>query len=225
MYDGINWFICVGIEIEEEITQKFKNEGVGIDVGVKDLAVCSDGNTYKNINKTPGVKKIEKKKRRLQRIISRKYEINKEGESYKKTCNIIKSEKKMRKIQNKLNNIRKDYINKATTEIIRRKPSYIVLEDLNVSGMMKNKHLSKAIQQQNFYEFRRQICYKAGWNNIGVVFAGRFFPSSKTCSCCGNVKKGLKLSDRVYKCEKCGLVIDRDFNASINLKNYYFQNL
>lgn len=217
-YDGLYWYVSVGIEVEDNITIP-KNEGIGIDLGIKDLAICSDGNTYKNINKTQKVKKLEKRKRRLQRSISRRYEKNKKGESYCKTSNIIKREKELLKITKRLTNIRHNYLHQTTSEIIKREPSFICIEDLNVSGMMKNKHLSKAVQQQSFYEFRRQIEYKAEWNNIPVIMADRFFPSSKLCSCCGNIKKDLKLSDRIYKCE-CGNIIDRDFQASLNLKVY-----
>ena len=217
-YDGLNWYLTVGIEYEDSIATPF-NEGIGIDLGIKDLAICSDSNKYKNINKTQKVKKLEKQKRRLQRSISRSYEKNKKGESYCKTNNVIKKEKLLLKLNHRLTNIRQDYLHKTTSEIIKREPSFIVLEDLNVSGMMKNKHLSKAVQQQGFYEFRRQIEYKSAWNNISVIMADRFFPSSKLCSCCGNIKKDLKLSDRIYKCE-CGNVIDRDFQAALNLKRY-----
>lgn len=217
-YDGLYWYVSVSLEINDNAILQ-SNEGIGIDLGIKDLAICSDGNTYKNINKTPKVKKIEKRKRRLQRSISRRYEKNKKGESYCKTNNIIKSEKQLLKVYRKLTNIRQNYLHQTTTEIIKREPSFICIEDLNVSGMMKNKHLSKAVQQQSFYEFRKQIEYKSAWNNIPVVIANRFFPSSKLCSCCGNIKKDLKLSDRIYKCE-CGNIIDRDFQASLNLKAY-----
>ena len=217
-YDGVNWWITVGIEYEDT-NEISSNEGIGIDLGIKDLAICSDGSTYKNINKTQEVKKIEKRKRRLQRSISRRYEKNKKGNNYCKTNNIVKSEKQLLKMYRRLTNIRQNYLHQTTTEIIKREPSFICVEDLNVSGMMKNRHLSKAVQQQKFYEFRRQIEYKAEWNNIPVIVADRFFPSSKLCSCCGNIKKDLKLSDRIYKCE-CGNVIDRDFQASLNLKRY-----
>lgn len=217
-YDGLNWYITVGVEYEE-YTCLPTNEAIGIDLGIKDLAICSDGNTYKNINKTQKVKKLEKRKRRLQRSISRSYEKNKKGESYCKTDNVIKKEKKLLRLNRRLTNIRHDHLHKTTSEIIKRKPSFICIEDLNISGMMKNKHLSKAVQQQEFYEFRRQIEYKSAWNNIPVVIADRFFPSSKLCSCCGNIKKDLKLSDRIYKCE-CGNVIDRDYQAALNLKKY-----
>lgn len=217
-YDGLNWYITVGVEYEE-YTCLPTSEAIGIDLGIKDLAICSDGNTYKNINKTQKVKKLEKRKRRLQRSISRSYEKNKKGESYCKTDNVIKKEKKLLRLNRRLTNIRHDHLHKTTSEIIKRKPSFICIEDLNISGMMKNKHLSKVVQQQGFYEFRRQIEYKSAWNTIPVIIADRFFPSSKLCSCCGNIKKDLKLSDRIYKCE-CGNVIDRDYQAALNLKKY-----
>ena len=222
-YDGLYWYVSVSIEVDDNTDNTENtpqsNEGIGIDLGVKDLAVCSDKNTYKNINKTQRVKKLEKKKRRLQRSISKKYNKNKKGENYCKTSNIIKREKEFLKTSKRLTNIRQNYLHQTTSEIIKRKPSFICIEDLNVSGMMKNRHLSKAVQQQGFYEFRRQIEYKAKWNNIQVIIADRFFPSSKMCSCCGHIKKDLKLSDRIYKCE-CGNIINRDFQASLNLKKY-----
>ena len=218
-FDGINWFVTVGVEYEETSTTLLSNDGIGIDLGIKDLAVCSDENIYKNINKTQTVKKLEKKKRRLQRSISRRYEKNKEGVSYCKTSNIIKSEKELLKLNHRLTNIRQNYLHQITSEIVKREPSFICIEDLNVKGMMKNKYLSKAVHQQGFYKFRRQIEYKAKWNNIPVVIADRFFPSSKLCSCCGSIKKDLKLSDRIYKCE-CGNIIDRDYQAALNLKMY-----
>lgn len=217
-YDGMYWYVSVGIEIDDNTTLP-SNDGIGIDLGIKDLAICSDGNTYKNINKTNKIQKLEKKKCRLQRSVSRKYEKNKKGERYCKTSNIIKREKELLKVSRRLTNIRHNYLHQTTSEITNRKPRFICIEDLNVSGMMKNKHLSKAVQQQCFREFRRQIEYKSEWNNISVIVADRFFPSSKLCSCCGNVKKDLKLSDRTYICE-CGNVIDRDYQAALNLKNY-----
>lgn len=218
VYDGENWFICVGIEYKD--LDKIPNEqGIGIDLGIKDLAICSDGNAYKNINKTHKIKQLEKKKRRLQRKISRKYLINKEGSSYKKTCNIIKSEKKLLKLNHRLTNIRDNYLHQTTSEIIKRNPSFITIEDLNVSGMMKNKHLSKSVQQQKFYEFRRQLEYKCKWNNIEVRIVDRYFPSSKLCHECGSIKKGLNLSDRIYICPECGNVTDRDYQASLNLRD------
>lgn len=217
-YDGINWWITVGIECNV-IIDIYQNDGIGIDLGIKDLAICSDKNTYKNINKSQKIKKLEKRKRKLQRSISRKYEKNKKGESYCKTSNIIKREKELLKLNHRLTNIRQNYLHQITSEIVNRKPRFICIEDLNVMGMMKNRHLSKAVQQQKLYEFRRQIEYKAAWNNISVIIADRWFPSSKLCSCCGNIKKDLKLSDRTYVCG-CGNIIDRDYQASLNLKRY-----
>ena len=219
-YDGLYWYVSVSIEVDDDTENTLpSNEGIGIDLGLKDLAICSDKNIYKNINKTQKIKKLEKRKRRLQRSVSRRYNKNKKGDNYCKTSNIIKREKELLKIIKRLTNIRHNYLHQTTSEIIKRKPSFICIEDLNVSGMMKNRHLSEAIQQQGLYEFRRQIEYKAKWNNIPVIIADRFFPSSKMCSCCGNIKKDLKLSDRIYKCE-CGNIINRDFQASLNLKKY-----
>ena len=218
-FDGVNFWISVGIEIEESIETP-TNNGIGIDLGVKDLAICSDSNTYKNINKTKEVKRLKKRKRRLQRKVSKKYELNKKGESYYKTSNIIKLENQLLKLNHRLTNIRHNYLHQVTTEIINRKPMFIALEDLNVRGMMKNRHLAKAIQEQCFYEFRRIITYKAEWNNIKVIVAPRFYPSSKTCSECGSINKGLKLSDREWVCQECGIIHDRDYNASVNLMKY-----
>ena len=217
-YDGLYWYVSVGIELPDSTTIP-SNEGIGIDLGIKDLAVCSDGYTYKNINKTHKVRKIEKRQRRLQRSVSRRYEKNKKGERYCKTRNLIKRQKELLKVTKRLTNIRRNHLHQTTSDIIKRKPSFICIEDLNVSGMMKNRHLSKAVQQQGFYELRRQLQYKAERNNISVIIADRFFPSSKLCSCCGNVKSDLKLSERIYRCT-CGNTIDRDFQASLNLKAY-----
>lgn len=218
-FDGINFWISVGIEVED-ISEKPTNNGIGIDLGIKDLAICSDNNTYKNINKTKEVKRLKKKKCRLQRKVSRKYLINNKGVSYCKTSNIIKLEKQLLKLNHRLTNIRHNYLHQTTSEIITRKPIFISLEDLNVKGMMKNRHLAKAIQEQSFYEFKRIISYKAKWNNIKIIEVPRFYPSSKTCSECGSIKKDLKLSDREYVCLECGCVIDRDYNASVNLMKY-----
>jgi len=217
-YDGINWWITVGMEYENSTVLQ-SNDGIGIDLGIKDLAICSDKNKYQNINKTQKVKKLEKRKRRLQRSISRRYEKNKKGESYCKTSNMIKREKELLQLNHRLTNIRQNHFHQTISEIIKREPSFICMEDLNVKGMMKNRHLSKAVQQQGFGKFRRQLEYKCKWNHIPLIVADRFFPSSKLCSCCGNIKKDLKLSDRIYRCE-CGNVIDRDYQASLNLKRY-----
>lgn len=222
-FDELNWWISVGIETQD-CTSRLTGDGIGIDLGIKDLAICSDGNTYKNINKSRKVKKLEKQKRRLQRSVSRKYVLNKKGGSYCKTRNIVKNEMRLLKVTRRLTNIRKDYISQTTAEIVNRKPRFIVIEDLNVSGMMKNRHLSKAVQNQGFYEFRRQLAYKCEDMGINLVVADRFFPSSKMCSCCGKIKRDLKLSDRIYRCE-CGNVIDRDFQASVNLKAYGEQSV
>ena len=228
-FNGKYWYLSVGYEVQEN-TVELTDESLGIDLGVKDLAICSNGKVYKNINKTQRVKKLEKKLKREQRKLSRKIENN--IQSYKsnrnpiykrplKECqNVQKQNRLIRNIHRKLANIRQNYLHQTTTEIVKTKPSRIVMESLNVSEMMKNKHLSKAIQQQKFYEFKRQIEYKSKLNGIEFIQVDKFYPSSKTCSCCGNIKKDLKLSDRMYKCDVCGLVIDRDYNASINLANY-----
>lgn len=218
-FDGIHWYVSVGVEWNPEEIE-LTNESIGIDLGIKDLAVCSNGMTFKNINKTKTVRKKEKKLRRLQRRVSRKYRMNKEGESYVKTRNIVKLEKRIRKAYNTLSNIRTDFRNKATTEIVKTKPSRIVMETLNVKGMMKNRHLSKAVAQQGFYDFKRMIKYKAEKSGIEFVEADKWFPSSKTCSECGYVKPKLSLSEREFTCESCGSVIDRDKNASYNLSEY-----
>ncbi len=199
------------------------NEGVGIDLGIKEFAVCSDGIKFKNINKTSIVKKIEKKLKREQRKLSRKYESLKirnknikEGRATRQ--NIQKQVVKVQRLHQRLANIRTDYINKTVFSIIKQKPSYITIEDLNVKGMMKNKHLSKAIASQKFFEFKTKLMSKCKQNDVELRIVDRFYPSSKTCSQCGKIKKDLKLSDRIYKCD-CGFTIDRDLNASINLKN------
>lgn len=220
-YDGKYWHLGFGIEIEENQTILNKDLSIGIDLGVKDLAVVNVlDKPIKNINKTKKVKKLKKRLKRLQRQVSRKYEANKNGNKFVKTNNIFKLEKRIRLIHRKLSNIRNNHIHQATNKIVKLYPYRIVMEDLNTIGMMKNKHLSKAIAEQSFYEFKRQIQYKCEWNGIKFIQVDRFYPSSKTCSCCGNIKHNLKLKDREYICEKCGLIIDRDKNASINLGNY-----
>ena len=196
---------------------------MGIDLGIKEFAICSDGNTFKNINKTSNVKKIEKKLKKEQKRLSRKYESlklrNKKEKGGNATRqNIQKQVTKVQKLHQRLVNIRTDYINKTVSSIIEQKPSYITIEDLTVSNMVKNKHLSKAIISQKFFEFRTKLASKCKQNNIELRVVDRFYPSSKTCSQCGKIKKDLKLSDRIYNCS-CGLSIDRDLNASINLKN------
>ena len=199
------------------------NEGIGIDLGIKEFAVCSDGIKFKNINKTSTVKKVEKKLKREQRKLSRKYESlktrNKNIREGRATSqNIQRQVIKVQKLHQRLRNIRTDYINKTVFSIVKQKPSYITIEDLAVSNMMKNKHLSKAIASQKFFEFKTKLTVKCKEKNIELRIVDRFYPSSKTCSNCGEIKKDLKLSDRIYKCN-CGFNIDRDLNASINLKN------
>jgi putative transposase len=176
--------------------------------------------TFKNVNRIKRVKNLEKKLRRLQRKISKKYELNKEGRKFVKTSNIIKLEKQIRLLHRKLSNIRKNHLHQATTKIVKTKPSRVVMETLNIKGMMKNKHLSKAIAQQGLYEFKRQLQYKCEFYGIEFIEADKWYPSSKTCSECGHVKAKLSLSERTYICEECGAIIDRDFNASINLSRY-----
>lgn len=219
-FDGINFWISVSIEVDDS-TEVPTNEGIGIDLGVKSLAICSDGNIYKNINKAKEVRRLEKKKKRLQRKLSKKYVANK----YKKTKNILKLEKEVLSLNHKLSNIRHNYIHQVISEIVERNPSFISLEELNVSGMVKNRHLAKAIQEQSFYSFKEILSYKAKLNNIQIIEVPRFYPSSKTCSVCGTVKSDLKLSDRVFVCPECGNKMDRDLNASINLKNYGLSTL
>ena len=175
---------------------------------------------YININKKQRIRKLKKKKRRLQRQVSRKYEMNRKGDSYCKTENIKRAEKRMLILNHRLAGIRHNYLHQTTAEIINRKPTFIVMEDLNVKGMMKNKHLSEAIAEQCFHEFYRQMEYKSAWNNIKFIKADRFYPSSKRCSCCGSVKKDLKLKERTYRCSCCGLETDRDKNAAMNLYDY-----
>ena len=219
-FDGKYWILSFAIDVEYEVKEELTDMSIGIDIGVKDLAICSNGEVFKNINKTHEVKRLEFKLRRMQRQVSRKYEMNKKQDKFVKTNNIRKLEKKIKQVHSRLANIRLNHIHQATNSIVKTKPYRVVMEDLNVSGMMKNKHLSKAIQQQCLFEFARQMKYKCKKYGIEYIEADRWYPSSKTCSCCGNIKKDLKLKDRVYKCDNCGMVLDRDWNASINLAMY-----
>jgi putative transposase len=217
-FDGLNWYISLGVEYEQE--QQKLNGIIGIDVGIKETAILSNGIVIPNINKITKMKKLEKRKKKLQGIIAKKYQINKKGESHVKTVNIAKLEKKVKKLSKKIVNIRTDFMHKATTSIVKIKPSKIVMEDLNIKGMLKNHKLAKEIQDQSLSEFKRQLKYKCDWNGIEMVEASRWFPSSKTCSECGFIKPKLSLSERTFVCECCGFEIDRDLNAAINLKNY-----
>ena len=217
------YYVSILVEETDIKISNPNNAGVGIDLGIKEFAVCSDGIKFKNINKTSTVKKVEKKLKREQRKLSRKYESlkirNKNIKEGRATSqNIQKQIVKVQKLHQRLTNIRTDYINKIVSSIIKQKPSYITIEDLAVSNLMKNKHLSKAIASQKFFEFKTKLTVKCKENHIELRIVDRFYPSSKTCSNCGKVKKDLKLSDRIYKCD-CGFTIDRDLNASINLKN------
>ena len=211
------FYVSVLVEIPDINIDNNSNEGIGIDLGLKDFAIVSNGKTYRNINKSAGLKKLEKQLIREQRSLSRKYENLKKGESTQR-ANIQKQRLKVQKLHHKMDNIRTDYINKTIAEIVKTKPSYITIEDLNVKGMMKNRCLSKAVASQKFYEFRTRLKAKCDENGIELRVADRFYPSSKTCHHCGSVRKNLKLSDRIYRCE-CGYVADRDLNAALNLKD------
>ena len=211
------FYVSVLVEIPDVNINNNLNEGIGIDLGLKDFAIISNGKTYRNINKSAGLKKLEKQLIREQRSLSRKYENLKKGESTQR-ANIQKQKLKVQKLHHKMDNIRTDYINKTIAEIVKTKPSYITIEDLNVKGMMKNRCLSKAVASQKFYEFRKRLKAKCDEKGIELRVADRFYPSSKTCHHCGSVRKNVKLSDRIYRCE-CGYVADRDFNAALNLKD------
>ena len=211
------FYVSVLVEIPDINIDNNSNEGIGIDLGLKDFAIVSNGKTYRNINKSAGLKKLEKQLIREQRSLSRKYENLKKGKSTQR-ANIQKQKLKVQKLHHKMDNIRTDYINKTIAEIVKTKPSYITIEDLNVKGMMKNRCLSKAVASQKFYEFRTRLKAKCDENGIELRVADRFYPSSKTCHHCGSVRKNLKLSDRIYRCE-CGYVADRDLNAALNLKD------
>ena len=211
------YYVSVLVEIPDNKMANNSNEGIGIDLGLKDLAIISNGKTYKNINKSVKLKKLEKQLIRGQRSLSRKYENSKKGESTQR-ANIQKQKIKVQKLHQKIDNIRTDYINKTIAEIVKTKPSFITIEDLNVKGMMKNRHLSKAVASQKFYEFRIKLQAKCNENGIELRVADRWYPSSKTCHCCKNIKKDLRLSDRIFKCD-CGYIEDRDFNAALNLRD------
>lgn len=233
-FDGKHWYLSVSYEIQQELTA-LTGESLGIDLGLKSLAIVSNADAtkvhfYKNINKSAEVRRLEKKLKREQRKASRKLESNVKNRDknrrpmwirpIRECKNLGKQNKKIRLIYKRLTDIRNNYLHQITSEIVKTKPSQIVMENLNVKGMMKNKHLSKAIAMQKFYEFKRQIRYKAEMHGIKVIEADRFYASSKTCSHCGHIKKDLKLSDRTYICPQCGVKLDRDLNAAINLANY-----
>lgn len=216
-YKAGRYYISVLINIPEQNKQNNNKSGIGIDLGLKDFVICSNGFIYQNINKTNNIKKIEKKLKREQRKMSRKIISIKKGESTKK--NFVKQKLKVQKLYQRLTNIRTDYLNKTINSIVKTKPSFIVIEDLNVSGMMKNRHLSKAVAQQKFFEFKTKLINKCKENNIELRIVDRWYPSSKICHNCGHIKKDLKLKDRTYICSECGYVEDRDINASLNLRD------
>lgn len=225
-HNGRYWYLALAIEDEKVEEVELTGESIGVDLGIKELAVVSNiDKPFENINKTTRVKKLNKKLKKFQRRVSRKYDKLKSGKAFakgerlKKTSNIIKLERKINILYKKITNIRENHIHQTTNTIVKTKPSRIVVEDLNVKGMMKNRHLAKAVQEQSFYKFTSTLEYKSKKIGIEFVKANRWFPSSKTCSACGNIKKDLKLSDRIYKCE-CGLILDRDKNASYNLAKY-----
>lgn len=211
------YYVSALVEIPDTVPDGNLNEGIGIDLGLKKFAVVSNGKAYKNINKTARIKKLEKKLRQEQRKLSRKYKNLKKGETAQRT-NIQKQKLKVQKIYQRIDNIRTDYMNKIIAEIVKNKPSHITIEDLNVSGMMKNRHLSKAVASQKFYEFQTKLKAKCIENGIELRIVDRWYPSSKTCHCCGHIRKDLKLSERVYRCD-CGFIEDRDFNAALNLRD------
>ena len=220
-FDGKYWYLTFGFEHGESQASLNEDLSIGIDLGISHLAIVNHlDKPIKNINKSKEVRRLKKKLKRLQRQVSRKYEMNKKGSKFVKTNNIIKLERQIKLVHRRLNNIRNNHIHQATSKIIKLNPYRVVMEDLNVSGMMKNKHLAEKIAEQKFYEFKRQMKYKCQFNKIEFFEVDRWYPSSKACSCCKNIKKDLKLSDRTYICNECGLVIDRDKNASINLGNY-----
>ena len=217
------YYVSVLMEVEHAIPSTPQSEGIGIDLGLKNFAIISDGTVVKTINKTARIKKLEKKLKREQRRLSRKYESlkgrSKKQEGRATRQNIQKQVHQVQKLHQKLTNIRTDTINKTISSIVKRNPSYITIEDLNVRGMMKNRHLSKAVAQQKFYAFRMKLEIQCKLHGIELRVVDRFYPSSKQCSNCGHIHKGLKLSDRVYHCGNCQISIDRDVNASVNLKD------
>ena len=222
-YKNGKWMLSFCMECENQ-AHELTDKSMGIDLGVKQLAAVAFGNDdplfFDNINKSKKMRDLEKRIKYLQRSVSRKYEANRTGNVYHKTNNIIRLEEKIRKLYEKQANIRRNYINQTTHRLIFMFPKRVIMEDLNISGMLKNKHLSKVIQDQCLYEFIRQMKYKCEWNGIEFIQADRFYPSSKTCSGCGCVMKDLRLRDRIYICPDCGLKIDRDYNAALNLSRY-----
>ena len=222
VYKNNKWILMVGLESENQ-TRLLTDKSMGIDLGIKDSAIVAYGNeklVFRNINKSKKIRLIENRIKHFQRDISRKYSVNRVGKKYVKTQNIKRMEEKVKKLNNKLTNIRTNYIHQSTHKLVSLLPYRIVMENLNVMGMMKNKHLSKAIFNQKFYEWKRQVEYKCKINGIEFIQADRYYPSSKTCSNCGCIKHNLKLSDRLFICDECGFTIDRDYQAALNLMRY-----
>lgn len=216
------WILTFGIECETQ-TPILTDLSMGIDLGIKELAVVAYGDeqiAFHNKNKSKKMRQLNRKLAHYQRNLARKYSVN---GSYEETSNVRKTKKKIKRLYYHISNIRKDYLHKTTHELVSKYPKRVVMETLSVQGMMKNKHLAKYIQEQCFYEFKHQMKYKCEWNGIEFVEVERYYPSSKTCSCCGAIKKDLKLNDRIYHCDACGLTIDRDYNAAVNLMRYGVQ--
>lgn len=238
-FDGKYWFLSINYEVQEQPDRDLTGEYVGIDLGIKNLAICyasgaDEVTIYKNINKTAKVRRLEKRLKQQNREQSRKLEANIAGyqgnnkagrpiwkRPLRECKNLERQRRKIVLLYRRLKNIRNNYLHQTTNAIVKTKPSRIVIEDLHVTNMMRNRHLSKAIAEQKFHEFRRQLTYKCESHGIQLIVANRFYPSSKRCSCCGHVKRDLKLKDRVYSCPVCGQKIDRDVNAAVNLAQYF----
>lgn len=228
-YVAGRFYVSVVVDIDEkfkynkdlEASYHTATTGMGIDLGIKKLAIVSNGKTFNNINKSSKVKRLEKRLRREQRCLSRKYESKKKkgGKTVTDSANIEKQKLKVQKLHQRIKHIREDYENKVIHEIVKQKPRFITVEDLNVKGMMKNKHLAKAVAAQRFNNLLVKLKRKAEIIGIEFRVVDIFYPSSKTCHCCGHIHKDLKLKDRVYVCPKCGYTEDRDFNASLNLRD------
>ena len=215
------FYVSITVDVPERKYIQSGKTPLGIDLGIKDFAILSDGTKYKNINKTAIIRRLKKKLRREQRRLSRKFENKKKRDEKSTTffANISKNVLKVQKLYHRLTSIRTDYVNQVINDIVKREPSYIVIEYLNVSGMMKNRHLARAVAECKFYEFRTKLMKKCHERGIELRLADRFYPSSKTCHACGHVKHDLKLSERTYVCSECGNVIDRDYQAALNLRD------
>lgn len=210
------YYISVLAEVPDHPVVRPTGDGLGIDLGLKTFAACSDGRMYSNINRTDRVRKLEKQLRRAQKRLSRKYENRKKGGAAQR--NIDRQRQKVQRLYQRITNIRQDYQDKVIAGLVKTKPACITIEDLNIRGMMKNRYLSKAVASQDFYRFRQRLAGKCRNNGIELRVADRWYPSSKRCHACGKVRKDLKLSDRVFTCS-CGYREDRDLNAALNLRD------